>query len=168
MGVPKFFVTVSLEGPPSLHDRLRGRPGAFDAMVETVVHQKAEAEEARRILDDAIHSLSEAVVLYDADERFVFCNRRCVELFEAIQSLDSVALAERLDRIAYPGLTANFDVAKTAALGITLADWKAAGRDYAREMVACARALATELHRLGIPVYAADRGFTASHQFADA
>ena len=77
-------------------------------------------------------------------------------------------LAERLDRIAYPGLTANFDVAKTAALGITLADWKAAGRDYAREMVACARALATELHRLGIPVYAADRGFTASHQFADA
>lgn len=35
MGVPRFFVTVSLEGPPALHDRLRGRQGAFDAMVET-------------------------------------------------------------------------------------------------------------------------------------
>ena len=29
-------------------------------------------------------------------------------------------LAQRLDEIAYPGLTANFDAAKTAALGITL------------------------------------------------
>ena len=33
--VPRFFVTVSLEGPPDLHDALRGRPGAFDHMIET-------------------------------------------------------------------------------------------------------------------------------------
>ena len=79
---------------------------AFDAMVETVVHQKAEAEEARRILDDAIRSLSEAVVLYDAGERLVFCNERSYELFHPIRHLmvpgarleDLVrALVERID-----------------------------------------------------------------------
>ena len=35
---------------------------------------------------------------------------------------NDAALAEKLDAIAYPGLTANFDAAKTAALGITLQD----------------------------------------------
>lgn len=75
-------------------------------------------------------------------------------------------LAQKLDSIAYPGLTANFDVATTAALGITLADWKAVGSDYAKMMVSTARALAAELHSLGVPVYAADRGYTTSHQFA--
>ncbi len=35
LGIPRFFVTVSLEGPPALHDRLRGREGAFDRMTET-------------------------------------------------------------------------------------------------------------------------------------
>jgi Fe-coproporphyrin III synthase len=33
--IPKLFVTVSVEGPPPLHDRLRGRAGAFDRMVAT-------------------------------------------------------------------------------------------------------------------------------------
>lgn len=75
-------------------------------------------------------------------------------------------IAQKLDSIAYPGLTANFDVSKTAALGVTLADWKAVGQDYAREMVESAHVLASELHALGVPVYAADRGFTDSHQFA--
>jgi MoaA/NifB/PqqE/SkfB family radical SAM enzyme len=35
LGVPRLYVTVSLEGPPQVHDRLRGRPGAFERMVET-------------------------------------------------------------------------------------------------------------------------------------
>src|SRR5205085_6116698 len=34
-GIPRFYVSVSLEGPPDLHDRLRGRAGAFDRMIET-------------------------------------------------------------------------------------------------------------------------------------
>ena len=48
-------------------------------------------------------------------------------------------LAERLDAIAYPGLTANFDAGKTAALAITLLDWKAVGHAYAQAMVETAR-----------------------------
>lgn len=35
LGIPRVFVTVSVEGPPALHDRLRGREGAFDRMIET-------------------------------------------------------------------------------------------------------------------------------------
>jgi len=75
-------------------------------------------------------------------------------------------LAERLDAIAYPGLTANFDVAQSAALAITMLDWKEHGKAYAEEMGHCARALAQALADEGAPVFAADKGFTQSHQFA--
>jgi glycine hydroxymethyltransferase len=76
------------------------------------------------------------------------------------------AIAQKLDAIAYPGLTANFDAAKTAALGITLQDWKSVGREYAQMMVKTSQALAANLHNRGIKIYAADKGFTTSHQFA--
>ncbi|MBL8699060.1 MAG: DegT/DnrJ/EryC1/StrS family aminotransferase [Alphaproteobacteria bacterium] len=79
---------------------------------------------------------------------------------------DDAALAERLDRIAYPGLTANFDAAKSAALAITLLDWQAHGRAYAATMATTASALARELMGLGLPVHAASRGGTTSHQLA--
>jgi glycine hydroxymethyltransferase len=72
------------------------------------------------------------------------------------------ALAERLDAIAYPGLTANFDAGRVAALAVALLDWKVAGREYAAAMVSCAAALASSLRDLGVPVF----GTTRSHQFA--
>lgn len=75
-------------------------------------------------------------------------------------------LAERLDRIAFPGLTANFDVAKSAALAITLLDWREFGSRYARTMIDTASELACALQERGVPVLAAERGFTRSHQFA--
>lgn len=75
-------------------------------------------------------------------------------------------LAERIDKIAYPGLTANFDVAKTASLAIALLDWKEFGAAYAKEMRATALTLAQELDARGIPLFGKDRGFTASHQLA--
>ena len=70
------------------------------------------------------------------------------------------AIAERVDAIAYPGLTANFDAAKSAALAITLLDWKACGAEYAAEMVLTASALAEALVAEGIPVYGHDSGST--------
>jgi len=79
---------------------------------------------------------------------------------------NDAGLAERLDAIAYPGLTANFDVAKSAALAITLLDWKVHGRAYAATMAETARALAEALAARDIPVFARDRGMTRSHQFA--
>ncbi|MFZ1431543.1 MAG: aminotransferase class I/II-fold pyridoxal phosphate-dependent enzyme [Geminicoccaceae bacterium] len=75
-------------------------------------------------------------------------------------------IAEKLEAIAFPGLTANFDAAKSAALAITLLDWKDHGRAYAAAMVATARALAERLAEQGIPVFATSRGHTTSHQFA--
>lgn len=79
---------------------------------------------------------------------------------------NDAAIAERLDAIAFPGLTANFDAAKSAALAYTLLDWRDHGAAYARAMIDLARALAAELATLGLPVFAADRGATTSHQFA--
>lgn len=79
---------------------------------------------------------------------------------------DDAELAQRIDAIAFPGLTANFDAGKTAALAVTMVDWKVAGRAYARRMIATAQRLAAELITLGVPVFAADRGVTRSHQFA--
>ena len=35
LGIPRVFVTVSVEGPPALHDRLRGREGAFERSIDT-------------------------------------------------------------------------------------------------------------------------------------
>ena len=75
-------------------------------------------------------------------------------------------IAQKLDAIAYPGLTANFDAAKSAALAITLLDWREFGASYAQKMVATAQALAAALAAEGLTVYGADHGFTRSHQFA--
>lgn len=75
-------------------------------------------------------------------------------------------IAKALDAIAFPGLTANFDAAKSAALAYTLLDWRDHGAAYAKAMTDLARALASELTTLGLPVFAADRGATTSHQFA--
>ncbi len=75
-------------------------------------------------------------------------------------------IAQRLDAIAFPGMTANFDAAKSAALAMTMLDWRDHGTGYAQAMIDTARALAKELGDLGLPVFAAGKGGTASHQFA--
>jgi len=75
-------------------------------------------------------------------------------------------IAERLDAIAFPGLTANFDVANSAALAMTLIDWREAGSAYATQMVNLAKTLAGHLKSLGLPVFQAAGQATTSHQFA--
>ena len=79
---------------------------------------------------------------------------------------NDAALAQRLESIAYPGLTANFDAAKSAALAMTLLDWKVHGRAYAAAMKETAKVFAQVLVDRDIPVFARDRGMTTSHQFA--
>ena len=75
-------------------------------------------------------------------------------------------LAQKLDAIAFPGMTANFDVAKSAALAVSLLDWREHGKAYADAMVALSRALAEALSAKGLKIFAAEQGFTRSHQFA--
>ncbi|MEU6798873.1 aminotransferase class I/II-fold pyridoxal phosphate-dependent enzyme [Nonomuraea wenchangensis] len=76
---------------------------------------------------------------------------------------DDEELAQRLDAIAYPGLTANSDAGRIAALAVTMLDWQAEGAAYAQAMVANAARLAAELRALDVPVFADG---TSSHQFA--
>lgn len=75
-------------------------------------------------------------------------------------------IAERLDAIAFPGMTANFDAGKSAALALTMLDWRDFGEAYAQEMIAVAQAFAEALDGAGIPVFAKAKGYTKSHQFA--
>ncbi|MGB8861124.1 MAG: aminotransferase class I/II-fold pyridoxal phosphate-dependent enzyme [Ilumatobacteraceae bacterium] len=76
------------------------------------------------------------------------------------------ALAARLDEIAHPGLTANFDAGVTASLTLGLLDWLEFGRDYAAAMAANAAALAAALIERGMPVFTTPKGPTSSHQLA--
>lgn len=62
-------------------------------------------------------------------------------------------LAERLDAIAYPGFTANFDLAKSAALGLAALDMHTYGASYADQCIANAQALARQLAAEGLDVF---------------
>jgi len=75
-------------------------------------------------------------------------------------------IAERLDAIAFPGLTANFDAAKSAALAVTLTDWLVYGAAYAEAMVQAAQRLANELADRRVDVVTTPGGHTSSHAFA--
>ncbi|MCQ2003473.1 serine hydroxymethyltransferase [Rhizobium sp. NRK18] len=75
-------------------------------------------------------------------------------------------IAKALDAIAFPGMTANFDAAKSAALAVTMLDWRDFGQAYAAEMIRMSMALAESLAQEGLPVFAGADGYTRSHQFA--
>lgn len=79
---------------------------------------------------------------------------------------DDPSLAERIERVAFPGLSANSDIGRTAALAVALGDTASHGRDYAAAMRATAGALARSLAGRGVPVFAVQHGITESHQFA--
>jgi glycine hydroxymethyltransferase len=71
---------------------------------------------------------------------------------------NDAAIARKLDLIAHPGLTANFDLGRTAALAAACLDLVGHGADYARACIDNARALAAALRAEGCPVFAATAG----------
>ena len=78
-------------------------------------------------------------------------------------------IMERIDSIAFPGMTANFDAAKSAALAITMLDWREHGTAYANKMISVSQALAQALQAQNsdkVQVYSTNDGITHSHQFA--
>ena len=79
---------------------------------------------------------------------------------------NSAEIAQRLDSIAFPGMTANFDAAKSAALAMSLLDWRDFGGAYAKKMIAVAQHLAQALGAEGLALFTTKDGATCSHQFA--
>ncbi len=79
---------------------------------------------------------------------------------------DDDAIAERLDAIAFPGLTANFDLARHAALAVAALDLLEHGVAYADMQVANAQALGSELTARGVTVFSARGAHTASQHLA--
>ena len=79
---------------------------------------------------------------------------------------NDAAMAEAFDAIAFPGMTANFDAAKSAAMAVTMLDWRDHGQAYATKMIEVAQALAAGLKARGVPVFETSEGATSSHQFA--
>lgn len=79
---------------------------------------------------------------------------------------NDAGLAKQLDAIAFPGMTANFDAGKTAALALTMLDWRDHGKAYAKAMQDTSKAFAEHLDAAGVPIFAKAHGFTTSHQFA--
>ncbi|MEZ5215063.1 MAG: aminotransferase class I/II-fold pyridoxal phosphate-dependent enzyme [Ilumatobacteraceae bacterium] len=76
---------------------------------------------------------------------------------------DDAELAERLDAIAYPGLTANFDLARTAALALAMLDTLEFGAAYADACIENAAALAEALAAREVAVFSVPgRGSSAS------
>jgi glycine hydroxymethyltransferase len=81
-------------------------------------------------------------------------------------SMEDTEVVKRLQGGAFPGVTSNHHLHAMAALAVSLAEHIEFGREYARQTVANARALAQALHDRGFDVLAPDLGFTRSHTIA--
>ncbi len=170
--------TIDLDGLAELAERLHPKLITMGASLNLLPHP---VEEVRAIADTV-----GAAVLFDAAHACgMFAGRvwpnpldlgADLMTMSTYKSLGGPAggllltnradLAERIDAIAYPGLTANFDAGKSASLAITLLDWLEGGHEYATEMTSTAAALAESLAAAGMPVFSTEQGYTTSHQFA--
>jgi len=170
--------TIDLDGLAELADRVRPKLITMGASLNLLPHP---VKEVRAIADSV-----GAAVLFDAAHACgMFAGKIWPNPLDHGADLMSMStykslggppggllltndavLAERIDKIAYPGLTANFDAGKTASVAITMLDWLDFGPAYATEMAACASALAASLASHGLPVFSTEHGYTSSHQFA--
>ena len=77
---------------------------------------------------------------------------------------DDPALTMPLSEAIFPTLAATHQVNRVAALAAAAAEMLAFGRAYMAQIVANAQALAAALHARGVPMLAAHKGFTRTHQ----
>ena len=75
-------------------------------------------------------------------------------------------IARRIDRVAYPGMTANFDCARVASVAVAAAELLEFGPAYAQACLANGQAMARALAAEELDVVAAAQGFTRSHHVA--
>lgn len=71
-----------------------------------------------------------------------------------------------IDNAVFPGVVSNHHLHHLAGLGIATAEMLEFGKDYAKQTIKNAQALAQSLFELGFNVLCEDLGFTESHQVA--
>jgi glycine hydroxymethyltransferase len=74
--------------------------------------------------------------------------------------------AEQIKKATFPSNTSNHHLHNLAGKAIAFAEMLEFGREYAKQVVANAKALGQALHERGLNVLAENRGFTESHQVA--
>ncbi|MBM3910041.1 MAG: serine hydroxymethyltransferase [Thaumarchaeota archaeon] len=74
--------------------------------------------------------------------------------------------ADVIKKATFPGLTSSHHIHHMAAKAITFAETLEFGKDYARQVIKNAKALAEALSDFGFKVLGEKRGFTKSHQIA--
>ena len=70
---------------------------------------------------------------------------------------------KKVQRGVFPGVLSNHHLNTMAALGVTLSETLDYGEEYAGKIIENAKAMAEELHSLGIKVLGESKGFTQSH-----
>jgi glycine hydroxymethyltransferase len=170
--------TVDLAGLSDLAQKVRPKLITIGGSLNLFAHPVAEVREiadkvGAKVLFDAAHQCGMIAGGIFPDPLAQGAHLMTMSTYKSLGGpagglivTNDATIAERLDAIAFPGMTANFDAAKSAALAITLLDWREHGRAYAQAMVDLAKALAAELSALGLPVFATEKGATQSHQFA--
>jgi glycine hydroxymethyltransferase len=79
---------------------------------------------------------------------------------------NDAGLMERITGAVYPGLTANYDIARLLPLGATALEHRESAGAYADACMAVAHALADALAAEGLSVVTCERGHTSSHHVA--
>lgn len=74
--------------------------------------------------------------------------------------------AEAIKKATFPGLTSSHHIHHMAAKAITFAEALEFGKDYAKQVIKNAKALAEFLNSFGFKIVGEKRGFTKSHQIA--
>ena len=77
---------------------------------------------------------------------------------------DDEKFHRKLNNSIFPGTCSSYHLHHVAGKAVALAEFEEFGADYARDIVANAKALAAALAAEGFDVLAEDRGYTASHQ----
>ena len=170
--------TIDLDGLAELVGRVRPKLITMGASLNLLPHPVAEVREiadgvGAAVLFDAAHACGMFAGKVWPSPLDLGADLMTLSTYKSLGGpagglllTNRADLAERVDAIAYPGLTANFDAGKTASLAITLLDWLDGGPEYAHAMTATAAALAEALAAAGMPVFSTEQGYTTSHQFA--
>jgi len=76
---------------------------------------------------------------------------------------NNISIIEKISAATYPIMVSNHHLHRYPALAITLLEMQEFGNIYAFQTINNAKALGDALHRMGIPVVGARKGYTQSH-----